>query len=162
MDLGNAGWFPLFEIGWGAVFVEVDVVEHGDGFLVAAFEAGFLKAKGDALAGFVAPAAFDHEAGPDFDFLLGGALTVGVAPFEDFLIGLSGEDELLHVLVFDVKKIEATSIEAVAEVGKIGFRQFTGGVNADFIEHPGKVDETFDGIVGGAGKLGGHRLYLWR
>ena len=88
--LSEAGRFPFFEIGWGAAFVEIDEVEHGDGFLVAMLEPGFLEAEGNALAGFVAPAAFLHEGIPDFD--VGGVEVAAVVktPLEDLFVMKGG------------------------------------------------------------------------
>ena len=148
--------FPAGEVGWGAAFVQVDEVEHGDGLAVEVFETGLLEAEGDPLAGFVAPPALGHEAVPSLEFLVGKAVAVFIAPVEHLFVGESEEDAVADVGVTDMEEVKTTSVEVDTKVLVVALGEDTLGMEADFIEHPGEVDEAPDGVVGAAGELGGH------
>ena len=116
-------------------------------------EACFCALFDESFGGGIAPAAFVHEAVPDFDLLRRGPVAIQAAPFQDFLVGATRERALRELIEIDSKKFAHSLVEgAVArEVAQvIAFGQFAFlGVEPDFVEDAAKDGDAADQITRG-------------
>ena len=79
------------------------------------------------------------------------------APSEQFLVGAALLGAVDDGVIGDAEQLDAGFVKALAQIGGVVGRKLAGGVQADFIEHAGEIDEAFDGVIRTAGKERGHR-----
>src|SRR5664280_3067884 len=122
-----------------AFLVVVDEIEEG--FDRLPLELSLLDAHLQGVGTAVAPAALHEEAVPHLAFLIRARSALFVTPGEDLLVRAAGARAGREVRVLDAKETAAASVEAAGEVGHVISREFSGGVQADLVEHAAEVDE---------------------
>src|SRR5690349_7546225 len=71
-------------------------------------------------------------------------------PDQDVFIFLAGERATFELGVGDAEKATAASVQGelmLTEILDVVRREFTGGVEADFVQHPPEIDKASDFII---------------
>lgn len=127
----------------------VDLEERKESLdVVAMSEAGGSLVFDQVGRGIVAPAAFRGETVPDEQIVLGEGAAGLLAPSEDLGIGAAGEHAGAEGRVGDAEVRAATTIKSDTEILLKSRGKIAAGVQADLIDHAGKVDQTADFDVG--------------
>ena len=127
----------------------IDVMEHRLD-VVAVFESALFFATGEALAELITPPTLEHEAIPDLDLFLCGALAFLKAPFEHFVIRTTRKCAVFHIGIIHGEKSCDPFIEALAKIRMKVWMQFPGSHKTDFIHHASEVDDSTDLFLGRA------------
>lgn len=147
MELWHGRWADEAWEVLAAAFVQVDKIEKGMN-VCAVLKAAFGETLFESGGGDVVPATFAQKIVPDFNFLFGGAPSMGEAPLKKLFVGAAGENLCAEIGVGDVEEVHATKVEALSEVGYIILREKILSVEPYFVQHASEVNK-------------GQRLGVW-
>src|SRR6266576_2355573 len=77
-------------------------------------------------------------------------VALGVRPAQDGFVGLAGERAFFYLRIGDAEETAAAPVErelVLAEILRVIRRELTGGVQANLVQHPPKIDQTSDFVV---------------
>ena len=145
-----------------AAFIQIDVVEErlniGTMCMTAFGETFF-----EPWRCFVVPSTFTHELVPNLDIFEGRTISGAETPIEDLFISLrrSSDSVLGDAIYEDVvvysEEFGASFVESLAKIWNIIGREFTIGVESNFINHSAEIADFADAIVWAAKVFDRHR-----
>jgi len=141
------------KFSWPAALINLVVVEEGQNARSIGQPAGrfvSLQLLSRAII-LVAPTALEHELVPHQHLLRTRTGSKFKAPAQNFIIGPAFQHAVPQDRILDPDKAAAPAIEAGAQVGMVIGAQNTSGVETNFVNHPGEIDDAARAVVGAAG-----------